>query len=353
MLRMVRKNAKSVAESQVQKLTSNTQNSVHSLSSNKMEENYNIKDNMSLTHGNIQGCLKRYKTFCSQIRSDKPCMYYKAHGQNTRNFSTMKKVDFQRKLSEKDVEFFTNLLGQYGVNTDEGDCKFASTDWFQAWIGNAAAILSPKNVDQVVKILQYCNENSIHIVPQGGNTGLVCSGVPVGTEVILSMRKMNNIIEFDEVSGVLSCESGALLESLQNLCHSKGFEMPYDQPSRGSCTIGGNISTNAGGINYVKHGPLRANIVGLEVVLADGTVLDMMGNVQKDSTGPDLKHLFIQGEGTLGVITKCTILCKPLTREKVLAMVEVEDYDKVVQVLQKAKKFLGRNISGIEYMERK
>lgn len=227
------------------------------------------------------------------------------------------KVDLERKLSQRDLDFFTNLLGKYGVNTDEDECKHASTDWFLAFIGNAGAILTPKNTQQVVEILKYCNENNIYIVPQGGNTGLVGANIPIGTEVILSLRKMDSILEFNEVSGVLSIESGCLLENLINFVESKDFEMPYDLPSRGSCTIGGNIATNAGGINYVKHGPLRANVLGLEVVTADGTVLDMMGSVQKDSTGPDLKQLFIQSEGILGVITKCIIQCKPATKEKV------------------------------------
>jgi len=165
-------------------------------------------------------------------------------------------------------------------------------------------VLRPETTEQVSEILKYCDQYDLKIVPQGGNTSLVGGATPMKKEIILLLTKMNQIHNFNENSGVLSCDAGCVLETLMNLVGSKNYETPYDLGARGSCTIGGNVATNAGGINFVKHGPLRGNVLGLEVVLANGTILDMMSNVRKDSTGPDLKHLFIQSEGSLGVITK-------------------------------------------------
>lgn len=127
---------------------------------------------------------------------------------------------------------------------------------------------------------------------------------------------MAKIMSFDSISGVLQAESGAVLETLQNYVAEDGYEIPYDLGARGSCTIGGNVSTNAGGINFVKYGSLRGNVLGLEVVLPNGEIMDMMTIVRKDSTGPDLKQLFVQSEGTLGVITKVALQCEKMSTDK-------------------------------------
>lgn len=132
---------------------------------------------------------------------------------------------------------------------------------------------------------------------------------------------------------------------------SHGYEIPYDLGARGTCTIGGNVATHAGGIHFVKHGPLRGNVLGLEVVLANGKILDMMLKVRKDSTGPDLKHLFIQSEGTLGIITKVGLLCHKSDNFSKLVFLDVDSYQQVLQVHDLAKRFLGRSLSAIEYMD--
>lgn len=137
------------------------------------------------------------------------------------------------------------------------------------------------------------------IVPQGGNTGLVGGSVPVHDEIVLSLKKFNKIIDFDEAQGVITCEAGCILEVLQKHVRNYGYLMPLDLGAKGSCMIGGNLSTNAGGIKFIKYGSMHANTIGLKVVTADGTILDNMKTLRKDSAGYNLNHLFIGSEGTL------------------------------------------------------
>jgi FAD/FMN-containing dehydrogenase len=153
-------------------------------------------------------------------------------------------------------------------------------------------------------------------VPQGGNTGLVGGSNPVFDEVILSTSNMNKIIGFDESYGIITAESGAILLDLQNYLNDIGYTMPLDLGAKGSCQIGGNLSTNAGGIHFIRHNSLHANCIGLKAVLPSGEILDNITTLRKDNTGYDLKHLFIGAEGTLGVITECAILCPPLPKSK-------------------------------------
>lgn len=160
-------------------------------------------------------------------------------------------------------------------------------------------MVTPTTSEQVAEVLKYCNDKKIAVTPQGGNTGLVGGSVPLHDEVVISTRKMTKIIDFDEVQGVMVCEAGCILENLQNHAKSFGFMMPLDLGAKGSCQIGGNLATNAGGIKFIKYNSMHANCLGLKAVLPNGTVLDNMQTLRKDSTGYDLKHLFIGAEGTL------------------------------------------------------
>lgn len=145
--------------------------------------------------------------------------------------------------------------------------------------------------------------------PQGGNTGLVGGSVPVFDEIILSTQLMNQIYHIDETSGILVCQAGCILEKLEEYAADKGLVMPIDLGAKGTCHIGGNVSTNAGGLRLLRYGNLHGNVLGIEAVKADGTVLDLMSNFKKDNTGYHLKHLFIGSEGTLGIVTKVAIAC--------------------------------------------
>ena len=198
-------------------------------------------------------------------------------------------------------------------------------------------MLKPKTNEEVAAILKYCNEQKLAVVPQGGNTGLVGGSQPIFDEVILSMRNMNKILSFDESYGIVTAEAGAVLLDMQNHLHDIGYTMPLDLGAKGSCQIGGNLSTNAGGIHFIRHNSLHANCIGLKAILASGEILDNITTLRKDNTGYDLKHLFIGAEGTLGVITECAVLCPPLPKSRQLAIVACETFEDVVEVLKAAK----------------
>lgn len=175
-------------------------------------------------------------------------------------------------------------------------------------------MLKPQTTEEVSAILSYCNERKIAVVPQGGRTGLVGGSVPVHDEVILNTQRMNKIIGFDESYGIVSSEAGVILSDLQDFTKARGYEVPLDLGAKGSCFIGGNLATNAGGIKFIRHNSLHANCVGLTTVLADGTILDNMTTLRKDNTGTDLKHLFIGSEGTLVSNPNRLVFCALLNR---------------------------------------
>ena len=149
-------------------------------------------------------------------------------------------------------------------------------------------------------------------MPQGGNTGLVGGATPLCDEIVIGLQRMNKILAFHEKEAVIDCEAGCILQDLQTFVEDKNHMMPIDLGAKGSCHIGGNVATNAGGLRYARYGSLHATTIGMEVVLADGTVISQMSPLRKDNTGYDLKQLFIGSEGTLGVITKVAVSLPPL-----------------------------------------
>ncbi|KAG6702824.1 hypothetical protein I3842_07G055800 [Carya illinoinensis] len=165
------------------------------------------------------------------------------------------------------------------------------------------------------------------------------------------MASMKNVVSFDEVSGILVCEAGCILENLISFLDNQGFVMPLDLGAKGSCQIGGNVSTNAGGLRLVRYGSLHGNVLGIEVVLANGDVLDMLGTLRKDNTGYDLKHLFIGSEGSLGIITKVSILTPPKLSSVNLAFLACKDYSSCQKLLLEAKRRLGEVLSAFEFLD--
>ena len=173
--------------------------------------------------------------------------------------------------------------------------------------------MKPHSTNEISKIVKYCNDERIGIVPQGGNTGLVGGSVPTysneknnnhGSQIILSTENLNQIHHFDAHNGILICDAGCILQDLQTYLETQQpnpHMFPLDIGSKGTCRIGGNVSTNAGGQYYYRHGSLHATVLGLEVVTPSGMILDLMNTNRKDNTGYDLKHLFIGAEGTLGM----------------------------------------------------
>ncbi|CAH8274140.1 unnamed protein product [Arabidopsis lyrata] len=254
-------------------------------------------------------------------------------------------------LDSRDVSYFKEILGEKNVIEDKERLETANTDWMHKYKGSSKLMLLPKNTQEVSQILQYCDSRRLAVVPQGGNTGLVGGSVPVFDEVIINVGLMNKVLAFDEVSGVLVCEAGCILENLATFLDTKGFIMPLDLGAKGSCHIGGNVSTNAGGLRLIRYGSLHGTVLGLEAVTANGNVLDMLGTLRKDNTGYDLKHLFIGSEGSLGIVTKVSILTQPKLSSVNLAFIACKDYLSCQKLLVEAKRNLGEILSAFEFLD--
>ncbi|KAL3281916.1 hypothetical protein HHI36_005119 [Cryptolaemus montrouzieri] len=201
------------------------------------------------------------------------------------------------------------------------------------------------------KILSYCNNNLLAVCPQGGNTGVCGGATPVFDEIIVSTEWLNSVIHLDETSGVLVCEAGCVLENLHNYLNDYDLMMPIDLGAKGSCQIGGNTSTNAGGIRLYRYGNLHGNILGLEAVKADGEIIDCMNTLKKDNTGFHLKHIFIGSEGCLGIVTKVAIQCHPKPKSIQLAFLGAQNFTKALKAFKTAKQELGEIISAVEVMD--
>lgn len=179
------------------------------------------------------------------------------------------------------VNAFKSLLGENSVLTSDDAVEKYSTDWTRSFRGGGGVVCLPRSTEEVSKLLRYCQSKNVAVVPQGGNTGLVGGAVGKAQEVICSMERMNKIIDINQDSGVMTCEAGAVLETLGNTVAEKGFIIPLDLGAKGSCQIGGNVATNAGGMRVLRYGSMHANVLGLEVVLPNGEVLDLMSNMKK------------------------------------------------------------------------
>ncbi|XP_010679807.2 D-2-hydroxyglutarate dehydrogenase, mitochondrial isoform X2 [Beta vulgaris subsp. vulgaris] len=254
-------------------------------------------------------------------------------------------------INSKDISYFKSILGEHNVILDPDRLEPANWDWMHKYKGSSKLMLIPRNTEEVSHIMSYCNSRRLAIVPQGGNTGLVGGSVPVFDEIIVNMSSMNRIISFDKVSGILVCEAGCILENLESFLDSEGFVMPLDLGAKGSCQIGGNVSTNAGGLRLVRYGSLHGTVLGLEAVLANGTVMDMLGTLRKDNTGYDLKHLFIGSEGSLGIVTKVSILTPPKLSATNLAFLACNDYLSCQKLLFEARRKLGEVLSAFEFLD--
>ncbi|XP_075793301.1 D-2-hydroxyglutarate dehydrogenase, mitochondrial isoform X2 [Pelodiscus sinensis] len=253
-------------------------------------------------------------------------------------------------LSDGDFAFFESLLPGRVV-TDPDELRTFNVDWLQSMRGCSKMLLRPQTAAEVSEVLRYCNQRNLAVTPQGGNTGLVGGSVPVFDEIILSTALMNQVISFDKVSGILVCQAGCILESLNQYLAELDFIMPLDLGAKGSCHIGGNVATNAGGLRLLRYGSLRGTVLGLEVVLADGSLLNCLASLRKDNTGYDLKQLFIGSEGTLGVITAVSILCPRKPKSVNLAFLGCQSFSQVLGTFTACKGMLGEILSACEFMD--
>ncbi|MDG2267959.1 MAG: FAD-binding oxidoreductase [Alphaproteobacteria bacterium] len=222
------------------------------------------------------------------------------------------------------------------------------------FIGKSSLLLKPQNTEEVSKILKLCNEHNIKVVPQGGRTGLCGGTIPSenGKEIMLSLERMNNIKELNEENFTITVEAGCILNNIQNIADEKNFLFPLSLASEGSCTIGGNISTNAGGINVLRYGMARDLVLGIEVVLANGEIWNNLISLRKDNRGYDLKQLFIGSEGTLGIITSAVLKLFPAPRNIETALFAIPNPDAAIELLGLARSASADLLNAYELVSR-
>ncbi len=245
----------------------------------------------------------------------------------------------------------TSIVGSPYIQTT-GDLDRYEEDWRKRTKGKALAVLSPGATDEVSLIVKACLQEGVSIVPQGGNTSMVVGSIPdaSGTQILLSMQRMNKVRALDAGNLTMTVESGCVLQQVQQSAENAGYLFPLSLGSQGSCTIGGNLSTNAGGTQVVRYGNARELCLGLEVVSANGDIWNGLSGLRKDNTGYDLKNLYIGSEGTLGIITAATLKLFPLPAAKLTAWASVQNIEQAVKLLGLAHKMLGPALSGFEMM---
>ena len=236
----------------------------------------------------------------------------------------------------------------------EGDLSAYERDWRKRMHGKALAVVRPSNTGQVAAVVKACAAAGTAIVPQGGNTGMVCGGVPdgSGTQVVLSLQRMAGVRAIDRENLTMTVDAGCILQSVQEAAEQAGLLFPLSLAAEGSCTIGGNLATNAGGTQVLRYGNSRELCLGLEVVTAQGEIWDGLSGLRKDNTGYDLRQLFIGSEGTLGVITGATLKLVPKPAVTLTAWAAVPSIAQAVQLLALAQQRLGAGLTGFEVMGR-
>jgi FAD/FMN-containing dehydrogenase len=251
------------------------------------------------------------------------------------------------------IEQLRAIVGAPHVLTD-GDLAAFEQDWRKRSRGKALAVVRPANTQQVADVVKACAATGTSLVPQGGNTGLAVGGIPdgSGTQVLLSLQRMNAVRGIDAANLTMTVEAGCVLQALQETAEKAGFLFPLSLAAEGSCTIGGNLATNAGGTQVVRYGNTRELCLGLEVVTPQGEVWDGTSGLRKDNTGYDLRDLLIGSEGTLGVITAATMKLYPVPAAQLTAWAAVPSLDHAVALLGLAHKQLGAGLTGFEVMGR-
>ena len=248
-----------------------------------------------------------------------------------------------------------DIVGENHVLTDEnnhGDLIAYEQDWRKRQRGKALAVVRPASTAEVAAVVKICAAARISIVPQGGNTGMVAGSTPdaSGTQIVLSLQRMNHIRKLDGNNLTITLEAGCILQNVLSLCEQNGFLFPLRMASQGSCTIGGNLGTNAGGTQVVRFGNTRELCLGLEVVTAQGEIWDGLTGLRKDNTGYDLRHLMIGSEGTLGIITAAVMKIFPQPAAQLTAFAALPNLDAAVQLLSLAHRYLGAGLTGFEVM---
>jgi len=252
-------------------------------------------------------------------------------------------------LEESIVSAVKQITGDSGILLGKEVSERKAGIWIEEPI-KAQAIIRPKSTQELSKILTLCNKNQLSVVPHGGLTGLSEGALTKTNEIVISTEHMANIEEIDPIGRTLTAQSGAKLQSIQEAAEAEGMYFPLDLGARGSCTIGGNASTNAGGNKVIRYGMTRDLVLGLEAVLADGTIISSMNSMIKNNTGYDLKQLFIGSEGTLGIITRVVLRLQEKPLSQCTALLAADSFDKVKKILKHLDSGLAGNLTAFEVM---
>jgi FAD/FMN-containing dehydrogenase len=244
------------------------------------------------------------------------------------------------------------VVGEANVLTAPADTEPYLVDWRGRYRGAARAVVRPASTAEVSAVVQICADDGVAIVPQGGNTGMSGGATPrpAGDEIVVALARMNRVRALDAPNFTITVEAGTTLAAVQQSAADAGLSFPLSLASEGSCTIGGNLSTNAGGTAVLRFGNARDLTLGIEVVLADGRVWDGLRGLRKDNTGYDLKQLFIGGEGTLGIVTAMVLKLFPAPSTRVTALAAVADVEHAVRLLRSMRQALGDRLTGCELM---
>ncbi|MCV2364479.1 FAD-binding oxidoreductase [Paucibacter sp. DJ1R-11] len=243
------------------------------------------------------------------------------------------------------------LLGDAGLLRG-GDLSAYEQDWRRRYAGRALAVARPSSTEQVAGVVKLCAAHGVSLVPQGGNTGLVGGSTPdaSGKQIVLSLSRMNRVRSFDAANLTLTVEAGAVLQSVQAAAAAEELLFPLSLAAEGSCSIGGNLASNAGGTQVLRYGNARELCLGLEVVTAQGEIWDGLSGLRKDNTGYDLRDLFIGSEGTLGIITAATLKLFPKPVAQMTALAACDSLAQAVQLLSLARARAGSGLTGFEVM---
>ena len=240
------------------------------------------------------------------------------------------------------------------LTPDAVDLSAYEQDWRRRQRGRALAVVRPGSTEEVAAVVRACAAAGVSIVPQGGNTGLVVGSVPdaSGTQVLLSLQRMNRVRALDAANLTLTLDAGCILQAAQQAAEAAGLLLPLSLAAEGSCTIGGNLASNAGGTQVLRYGNARELCLGLEVVTPQGEIWDGLVGLRKDNTGYDLRDLYIGSEGTLGIITAATLKLQPQPAARLTAWAAVPSVEAAVELLGLAQRQLGAGLTGFEAMSR-
>ena len=255
-----------------------------------------------------------------------------------------------RTPSKPFLDRLAGLLGPKGYTIDPDSMAPWLTDWRGKYTGHAAAMLSPASTEEVAAVVRLCAEEQVALVPQGGNSGMVGGATPdaTGDQLLLSLRRMNRMRSIDTAARIAVAEAGVILETFHQEALAHGLRFPLTLGGKGSATIGGLVSTNAGGTQVLRHGTMRALVAGIEAVLPDGSIFDGLAPLKKDNRGYDLRHLLCGAEGTLGIVTAASLHLVPAAAARRTAWIAIDSPEQALILLRQLDLSIGRELEGFE-----